>query len=89
MTDKKHKTPEYTRRAIEKYRAGKYSVSVLLPSEYKSIIQQNETSANSYISRLVREDLTRRGLLSDASSAGTDAGAGSADAGGAVSECPF
>lgn len=76
------KTPEYTRRAIDKYRASKYNISISFPKEYGEILKATGESVNGYINRLVREDLTRRGLLSDASSAGTDAG-------GAVSECPF
>lgn len=60
---KEKKTPEYTRRAIEKYKAGKYVFSVLLPADYKGIIKENESSVNGYINRLVKDDLTRRGLL--------------------------
>ena len=58
-------------------------ISVTFPKGYKNAMQKTGAdSVNGYINKLVREDLTRRGLLSDASSAGTDAG-------GAVSECPF
>ena len=42
-----------------------YRVSVTLPKEYKSIIASAGVgSVNGYITGLVRDDLTRRGLLS-------------------------
>lgn len=63
MTAKKKTTPEYTRKAIERYNAKFDRVAVNLPKGTAALIREHETSVNGYIVRLVREDLTRRGLI--------------------------
>jgi len=60
------KTPEYTRRAIEKYRSKKYQFVVAVPLEYKEILKNSiDNSVNAYVNELITADLKRRGLLPD------------------------
>lgn len=41
-----------------------FRTTITMGRELETAIKENETSVNGYIVRLVREDLTRRGLLS-------------------------
>ena len=59
------KVPEYTRRAIDKYRESKYNVSVTLPIEYRELIRSAGFSGNGFINEAVKNELIRRGLLPD------------------------
>lgn len=53
------KTPEYTRRAIDKYTSGKERLSLLLPEGTKAAIEakRGKVSYNAYILELIRKDL--------------------------------
>ena len=58
------KTPDYTRKAIDKYNNKFDRMTVNLQKGYKQLINNNiGLSCNAYINMLVKEDLTRRGLL--------------------------
>ena len=53
-------TPEYNRRAIERYKAKKDNVSVLLPLGTKDKVKQlTGESMNGFINRLVLAELSR------------------------------
>lgn len=57
------KVPEYTRRAINKYKERKYNLSVALPLEYKELILSTGFSGNGFVNEAVKNELVRRGLL--------------------------
>lgn len=62
-----NKTPEYTRKAIEKYNSKFDRFTVNIPKGYKEIIRSKiGMTCGAYINMLVVEDLTRRGLLNAA-----------------------
>lgn len=63
-TEKGYKTPDYVRRAVDKYRGNFDTATVRLPKGTAQVIrEQVGKSVNGYVVSLVREDLTRRGLL--------------------------
>ncbi len=59
------RVPDYTRKAIEKYKSTKYIVNAALPLEYKELIKQAGFSGNGFINMAVRNELARMGLLPD------------------------
>ena len=59
-----NKTPEYTRKAIEKYNSKFDRFTVNIPKGYKEIIRNKiGMTCGAYINMLVMEDLQRRGLI--------------------------
>ena len=61
-----NKTPEYTRKAIDKYKKSKYQVLAALPPEYKELIKSTGLSGNAFLNVAAKNELTRRGLLNAA-----------------------
>lgn len=61
-----NKTPEYTRKAIDKYKKSKYQVLAALPPEYKELIKTTGLSGNAFLNVAAKNELTRRGLLNAA-----------------------
>lgn len=60
------KTPDYTRKAIDKYNQKFDRVTANIPKGYKKIIADNiGLSFGQYINMLILEDFSRRGLLDD------------------------
>lgn len=59
------KTPNYTRKAIDKYNAKFFRATVTFPKEYKDILtaENTELSVSAYVNQLVHADLIKRGLL--------------------------
>ena len=61
-----NKTPEYTRKAIDKYKKSKYQVLAALPPEYRELIKSTGLSGNAFLNVAAKNELTRRGLLNAA-----------------------
>lgn len=61
----KNKTPDYTRRAIEKYNEKFYKVLVRVPIEYQDKIKSIGLSGNAYINDLIKDDLIKRGMIEE------------------------
>lgn len=58
----KKKTPDYTRRAVDKYRAEKENLYIYLPKGAKAAIIATGEKFGAYVWALIKSDLERRGL---------------------------
>ena len=61
MNEKETKTPAYTKRAIDKYRAKKETTTLLLPTGTKEKAKQKypDLSFNAYVNMLIDKDLNQ------------------------------
>lgn len=61
---KKTVTPEYTRRAIDKYKAKYKQIAILMQPELKDLMMENlgDKSMTQYITDLIIEDLKKKGV---------------------------